>query len=426
VTVTCKCGTPNEEGAIFCSSRDCGALLEWSASPPEGARGPGVGRTPWEDAGGASPGAQAATAEQAPPREPGREYEPPPEHAGDEVQEPPPMVGQLVCPKCGSGNWPHVRFCRRCGAGLESASVAAPPPRLPGPLGSFLVGLAYRREKDPLPAGQRKRPRNPFLGRDPMVLLHTSLKVLAILLIVGAACIGGLWVWHSTLHPRVVSWYASSREALFPRFRSVSPAMIFYTAPNCVAGVAARPDGQRRQLTPTRRAIPNQYTPVRATKRCRIKSTNSIAEAFDKNLNTFWLSPTPRGTNDRIAVRFQPQADIAAFTIYAGDPTGEQVVPQNIQMTFYGPAEIVYYPAPVLYPAPKKRENTLTSTRRGLYWPVTAVRDWTLLDTQAQQRFSTGDLTNIARVVITIRGNYPNANRKATQALTEVEFFDKY
>ena len=121
---------------------------------------------------------------------------------------------------------------------------------------------------------------------------------------------------------------------------------------------------------------------------------------------------------------FEP-ADIALFTIYAGDPTGKQIVPEEIQMTFYGPAETVYYPPPTIFPAPKKG-NTLPSSRKGRHWPVTAVREWTLLDSQAQQRFSTGDLKNIARVAITIRGSHANANRKATQALTEVEFWDKY
>ena len=67
-----------------------------------------------------------------------------------------------------------------------------------------------------------------------------------------------------------------------------------------------------------------------------IKSPNSFAEAFDKDLSTFWLSPTPREENDRIVVRFNPQTDIAAFTVYAGDPTGAQVVPEVIQMTFSG------------------------------------------------------------------------------------------
>lgn len=473
MTITCgDCGTRNDDEAIFCRSRSCGTFLEWSGS----AAWPGVDGTQNESDEGASPGTQVATAVQAPPREPGREYEPP-EHADeDERQEElPPTVGQLVCSSCGSGNWPHVRFCRRCGAVLQGSAVAVPPSRLPGLLASILVvgwlvaivvgvgawlvyrplgivgaavlvlglfGLgvlvlrfkrSYRIEKDPLPAGQRKRPRNPFLGKGQMVSLDAWLKVLAGLVIVGAICIGGLWAWNSTIHPRVVSWYASSREALFPRFRSVPPAMIFYTWPNkCVAGVSARPGRQRKQVTPTSRAIPKRFKPLPARKNpapkpCYpIKSTNSFAEAFDNDLNTFWLSPTPRNTNDRIVVRFPPQTSIAALTIYAGDPTGAQVVPQIIQMTFYGPAETVYYPPPVFYPAPKERDGTLKSSKKRLYWPVTAVREWTLRDTQAQQRFSTGDLTDIARVVITIRGNHPNANPKATQALTEVEFFDKY
>ena len=63
-----------------------------------------------------------------------------------------------------------------------------------------------------------------------------------------------------------------------------------------------------------------------------IKSTNSFVEAFDRNLNTFWLSPTSREKNDRIVVRFEPETDIAAFTVYAGDPTGAQLVPKVIQM----------------------------------------------------------------------------------------------
>ena len=473
MTIICgDCQTTNKDDAIFCRSPSCGALLEWSGS----AAWPGVSATKQ----GASPGAaQATTAELTQPGEPDREYEPSEHSEEDEPQEQlPPTVGQLVCsnPDCKAGNWPHVLFCRRCGAVLQGSAVAVTPSRLPqlasilfaGWLVAIVVGLgawlAYRPhgivgaivlvalvlalaglgvlvrrfkrshpiENDPLPAGERKRPRNPFLGKGRMEILSASLKVLAVLLIVAASCIGALWAWNSAIRPQIVSWYASSREALFPRFRPVPPAMIFYTSPNdCVAGLRALPDQSKKKVTPISRAIPKKFKPLRqkknpAPKRCRIKSVNNVAEAFDKDLSTFWLSTTARTTNDRIVVRFKPQTDIAAFTIYAGDPTGAQVVPQVIQMTFYGPEETVYYPPPTFYPPPKKRDGTLKTTRPRPYWPIAAVQEWTLLDTQAQQRFSTGDLTDIARVVITIRGTHPNADPKATQAVTELEFFDKY
>jgi hypothetical protein len=345
------------------------------------------------------------------------------------------FVGWLVAIAAGLGAWLAYRPHGIVGAVTLVAVVLA----LSG------LGVLVRRfkrshpiENDPLPAGERKRPRNPFLGKGRMELLSASLKVLAVVMIVAASCIGALWAWNSAIHPQIVSWYASSREALFPRFRPVPPAMIFYTSPNdCVAGLRARPgrlkkNGQpKKKVTPTSRAVPNLYKALRqkqnpAPKRCRIKSVNNVAEAFDKDLSTFWLSTTARTTNDRIVVRFKPQTDLAAFTIYAGDPTGAQVVPQVIQMTFYGPEETVYYPPPTFYPPPKKRDGTLKTTKPRPYWPITAVQEWTLLDTGAQQRFSTGDLTDIARVVITIRGTHPNADPNATQAVTELEFFDKY
>jgi ribosomal protein L40E len=475
VRITCgKCNARNDPGTIFCGS--CGAYLEWSRAPADGAdaaNGDGTQRAADE---GASSEGQAATAVHAPARVPEREYQPQAVQAEDEEPELPPIAGQLVCPnpKCGSGNWPDARFCRRCGSVLETSAVATPPSRLPWLFASLLVALwivavvvaaggwllyrplgifgaavllatsvglgvlalrfkrAHRLEKDPLPAGERKRARDPFLGKDPMVLLRTGLKVLAIVLIVGVVLIGGLWAWTSAVHPQIMSFYASSREALFPRFKSVPPSRIWYVAPSrCAAGLSARPGGQRRPVTPTRRAVPNRFTPLRPRRNpgrrpCfPIHSEHSAAEAFDKDLNTFWLSPTPRGSNDLLVVRFQPQATIALFTIYAGDPTGEQVVPRTIQMTFYGPAETVYYPAPVSYPA-TGTQGPITGTRRRIYWPVAAVREWTLLNSQAQQRFSTGDLKNIARVVITIRGSYANPDASARQALTEVEFFDKY
>ena len=108
---------------------------------------------------------------------------------------------------------------------------------------------------------------------------------------------------------------------------------------------------------------------------------SNVAEAFDKDLSTFWLSTTPRTTNDRIVAWFKPSADIAAFTIYAGDPTGAQVVPQVIQMTFYGPREIVHYPPPTFYPPPEDRDGTLKTTKPLPYWEIKSVQEWTLLDT---------------------------------------------
>ena len=293
----------------------------------------------------------------------------------------------------------------------------------------FRFVRAHRPEKE-LPAGVHERPRRRLLGKDLAVLLNTWLKVLAVVVIVGAAAIGGLWAWNSTLKPRAADLYASSREALFPRYRSVGPHTIFYVQPNlCSAGV--RPARQRKELS--RSPLPAKLDVLRRKnknpprKPCYpVKSTHSVADIFDKNLDTFWLSPTKLGANDLIVVRFDPAVDIAAFTVFAGDPTGAQAVPKNIQMTFYGPAQTVYYAAPVDYPPPGTTARTLPRTTKRLYWPVLAVREWTLLDTQAEQPFSTGDRTNIARVVITIRGHYPNPNRDAKQALTEVEFFDKY
>ncbi len=473
MTIICgDCQTKNDDDAIFCRSPSCGALLEWS------------GTDAWPEVSstkeGASPKAQATTAELAPPREPGREYEPP-EHSDEDEprQQLPPTVGQLVCSSCATGNWPHVLFCRRCGAVLQGSAVTVPPSRLPllasilfvGWLVAIVVGLgawlafrprgivgtlvlvalvlalsglgvlvlrfkrSHRIDNDPLPARERKRPRNPFLGKGRMERLSASLKVLAVVLGVAAICIGGLWAWNSAIRPQMESWYASSREALFPRFRPVAPALIVYTVPNtCAAQFKARP-GPRKKVTPASRAVPNQVTvkpPLKtpAPKGCfPVKSQNSIAEAFDNDLSTYWLSPTSRDKNDRIVLRFDPQTDIAAFTIYAGDPTGAQVVPEVIGMTFYGPAEKFFYPPPVSYPPPKptkNRDGTLKSAKERTYWPIISVQEWTLVDTAAQQRFSTGELTDIARVVITIRGTHPNADRKATQAVTEIEFFDKH
>ena len=41
----------------------------------------------------------------------------------DEPPETSPTVGQLVCASCGTGNWPHALFCRRCGAVLQGSAV---------------------------------------------------------------------------------------------------------------------------------------------------------------------------------------------------------------------------------------------------------------------------------------------------------------
>jgi ribosomal protein L40E len=43
------------------------------------------------------------------------------------VEEPPPAPGDLICGKCGAGNKPTRKFCRRCGADLVDAPVAQYP-----------------------------------------------------------------------------------------------------------------------------------------------------------------------------------------------------------------------------------------------------------------------------------------------------------
>ena len=284
MTIICgDCQTKNDDDAIFCRSPSCGALLEWSGSAA------------WPAVSATKEGAIAQGRRRRPNwrrrREPGREYEPPEHSDEDEPQQQlPPTVGQLVCSSCGTGNWPHVLFCRRCGAVLQGSAVEVLPSRLPllasilfvGWLVAIVVGLgawlafrphgivgtlvlvalvlalsglgvlvlrfkrSHRIDNDPLPARERKRPRNPFLGKGRMERLSASLKVLAVVLGVAAICIGGLWAWNSAIRPQMESWYASSREALFPRFRPVAPALIFYTLPNdCVAGVSARPGRAR-------------------------------------------------------------------------------------------------------------------------------------------------------------------------------------
>ncbi|MFG2333308.1 discoidin domain-containing protein [Streptomyces sp. NPDC048604] len=58
--------------------------------------------------------------------EPGRPVPPPSRDRG--AAEPPLQAGDLVCGRCGSGNVPTRRYCRRCGASLADAPVVPKAP----------------------------------------------------------------------------------------------------------------------------------------------------------------------------------------------------------------------------------------------------------------------------------------------------------
>jgi len=159
-TVCGVCGAVNQAGEDFCGS--CGSYLEWeseaTASEPEpvverltvekppttvvGRVKSAVGLASAHTGDGASAGQEGSVAEaggqarephpEATPAEPVAAVQPGtaaprPRRRPTTTVDQPVHHGDLICGRCGAGNKPDRRFCRRCGQDLVEAEVAQLP-----------------------------------------------------------------------------------------------------------------------------------------------------------------------------------------------------------------------------------------------------------------------------------------------------------
>ncbi len=145
-----ECGTTNQQGEDFCG--ECGAYLEWEGTPVAVEPEP-VAEEPTTEAPktvvervkaavGLGPDDEApapVTAEQHPEKTTQAAPEPTvaavlpgtaapkPRRRPSGPQDIPIQPGDLICGKCGAGNKPTRKFCRRCGGDLAEAEVARVP-----------------------------------------------------------------------------------------------------------------------------------------------------------------------------------------------------------------------------------------------------------------------------------------------------------
>jgi hypothetical protein len=379
---TCAdCGRPRKPDAIFC---ECGALLDYSVAPreqPTNAKSNG-------DAVATNVDADAANGDAAPANDAAElEWPPGPYQALKKRTE--STIARSIelahCPNetCKALNPKTFVFCWRCGTPMEEGVET-------GPSRSWSLRRALRLDKPPLPAGERAAPRKPFLGKDPLTLVRAGLIVLAGLVLLVAAVIA-IVEFSGPAGDHVAHWYGTSREALFPRFSSVNPSAV---------------------------------RPVRIEHRKKV--LHPAADAFDRNLSTYWQTTTARDVTDQLSAIFKPSArQIDEVAVYAGDPTASTIVPQSLQLTFFR-----WVQHPSRYPdcsseqAPKSEWKK--GKEKGRYCVIEVGKVYSLQNTPSEQRFATGSQPNVSKVVVTVRGVHRADNPKAKAAITDIEFFDKH
>ena len=375
--VCTDCQRPRKPGEIFC---ECGALLDYSAS--------GDGRVN---------GKPAAVAEAEPEDADPETNERPPAwyQAPDERAEPKQQLFRVEqCSKCGRYNPSRLLTCLNCGAPMspDAKPVEAEERRRRRSWRRLLLLPA----KEPLPAGQHEPKKKPFVGRDPRTLLRAGLITAGALLLGFVLVIAAIKAWHPA-YANGKRLYHASRERLFPRFTPHHPSSVF------------PPRLQKDPKTGRLEELPHP-----------------AADAFDRNLSTYWQSTTPRQVWDTLRINFKPAVkEFNDVTVFAGDPTATTIVPKQLQMTFYR-----WEPHPDLLPDECKARYhpPLPPIRpaRGQFC-VMDIRVISLLNTPAEQRFSIGTQKDVAQVVITVRGTHRSTLKKGTQAaLTDIEFFDRH
>jgi len=387
---TCSdCGRPRRPGAIFC---ECGALLDYTAS------GDGNGHKNGKPATADS--ANQATKSEWPPEPP---YRPSDESAA--VSSPPLRV--IYCPRerCRAVNPERLILCWSCHLPLRKGDEVSEP---------WSWRRVLRLERPPLRAGQRKRPRLPFLSKDPRAIARSSAIVLGVLVVGAALVIGAIkgWQYGARHGPH---WFSAARERVFPRFRPHHPSSLFPTRYEAVKPGESLKGAETIKVRKTVRG--------RKVTQTLIVVPHPAVDAFDRNLSTYWQSTTSRRIWDRVRVTFNPPVkEFNDVAVFAGDPTAKTIVPRELQMTFYTwephrPTSECTVP-PVEPKNPRRKGGTLCVTGK----PVV----FKLLNTPAEQRFSFGRRRDIGLIVITIRGTHHSDNPKAKAAITDIEFFDRF
>lgn len=377
---TCgDCNRPRKPGAIFC---ECGALLDYSAPSDSRTNGTSVVQAPEPEPETAADQAGDRIAKS-------NEWPPGPYHAQHEhtkTEQPPLRVRE--CPNCKALNPTRLLVCWNCSASMIEVDEAAEETR------RRKWWLFFRRDRPPLRAGEREYPEEPFISRDPKVLLRAGLITAGLLLLLSALVVGLVKVWGPGT-AEAAHGYGWTREKLFPRFTPHHPSSV-------------RP--------------PQGLVMVRGKK---LPDPHPARYAFDRNLSTYWQSRTPKNQWDNLTVYFKPA--IKQFTdvsVFAGDPTARTVVPRQLQFTFFS-----WDPHPDLDPNNCKGHNPdhfPLRPSRGTFCVIGDPKLVDLVNKPTEQRFSVGLRKNVARVVITVRGTHRTTVPKAKAAITDIEFFDRH
>jgi len=370
------CARPRRPGAIFC---ECGALLDYSTSGNGHANGTAVA---------------VAEAEPPPPPSPppsrddaaSNEWPPGPYQALHEGARPERQSLRVVhCPndKCKALNPSRLLVCWRCGTAMiqgEQAKAAGVRRRR--------WWLFFRQERAPLQAGQREYPEEPFISRDPKVLLRAGVIVAGVLLLLSALIIGVVKAWDPAT-AKAAHGYGWTREKLFPRFSPHHPSSVW------------PPRVKRNPKTGRLDAV-----------------RHPASDAFDRNLSTYWQSVTPRAKWDNLRVNFKPAVDqFTDVSVFAGDPTATTIVPRALQLTFYRwephltcNGDFPHFPVRV----------------RGTFCVIGRPTIVQLQNTPTEQRFTLGLYQDVAQIVVTVRGTHRTNKPKAKAAITDIEFFDRH
>ena len=192
--IVCRsCGSPNLDGDAFCGS--CGDYLEWTGEKLEPAQSKLITVEPEQWAPKQPAPEQPVTERAAPkpateqPTSPGpveRKPQPqplPPQPVRARRSEAPVMTApptrrlqpdDLICGDCGEGNAPTRRFCSRCGASLQTATVVPTP--------WWRAVLRFFRQRRMRPAGARPKRRSRLLTLHGVrALVRSTLLVAALL-----------------------------------------------------------------------------------------------------------------------------------------------------------------------------------------------------------------------------------------------------
>jgi len=373
---TCAdCHRPRNPDDLFC---ECGALLDYSA--------PSDGRTN----GHANASLQPLLYENTDTTE--TEQPPGPFHPPDKARVPVQSTLRVwECPKCRALNPARLGVCWSCTRPKESTAAEPDDAR------RRRWWLFFREERHPLPAGQHEEPKEPLVSKDPRVLVRDGLIVAGVGLLLTVLVIAAVKSWHPVYRDSR-RLYNAGRERVFPLYTPHHPSSVW-------------PPRLHR----------NKNGKI-------VELKHPAADAFDRNLSTYWLSLTPRQVWDTLRINFKPAVtEFNDVVIFAGDPTAKTIAPKTLQLAFYR-----WEPHPDNFPDEcnvplKRRPLTVRRPTRPEFCLIGNPLLIALLNTPAQQRFSIGTKKDVAQIVITVRGTHRSTlGKKARAAITDIEFFDRH